>query len=127
MAIWNQLPLEVQLIVLGVLGAVVGGQVNRGIYRLAWTPRIVSPWSHRDGSIWRFVPIVGWFAQRSDVGELGKRFWVRPVLIEIGFTMVYPLLYYGMMAGLLLPEGTLKFAHTESLQAQFLVQAVLWP
>ena len=42
-------PLEVRLAVLFLLGACLGGAVNLAIYRLAWHPRAISPWS-RPGS-----------------------------------------------------------------------------
>jgi len=71
-----------------VLGAVLGGQLNRGIYRLAWRRRDISPWSEPPpGTPQRrcldLVPIFGWFGLRREAAVHGRGFWVRPLLIEL--------------------------------------------
>ncbi len=82
-----------------VLGAVLGGQLNRGIYGLAWQRRAVSPWSEpppgapprrcRD-----LVPILGWFGLRRESALHGPAFWVRPLLIELAAGLGAALLYW---------------------------------
>ncbi len=37
--------MEMRLALLFVIGVLVGRQVNRGIYRLAWFARALGPWS----------------------------------------------------------------------------------
>jgi len=81
------------------LGALVGGQLNRGIYRLAvLNPRSIGPWSdpHNDAPPRRMldrVPILGWLGLRREVPIHGPAFWVRPLLIElfvgVGFAALY--------------------------------------
>jgi prepilin signal peptidase PulO-like enzyme (type II secretory pathway) len=75
------------LIVL-ILGFIVGGQVNRGIYRLAWNARPIGPWRPRPAgqprrSSWDYIPIIGWWRMRREWVEHGRGFWIRPALIEL--------------------------------------------
>ena len=42
------LPMEVRLVAVFVLGTCLGSIANLGIYRLAWFPRQISPWSWPD-------------------------------------------------------------------------------
>ena len=39
------IPPEFRLVGLFVIGVCMGGLINLGIYRLAWSPRLISPWS----------------------------------------------------------------------------------
>jgi hypothetical protein len=86
---WLQIPLEIRLALLFIFGAIVGGQVNRGIYRLAWKPRAIGPWSkaHELAPPRRWsdrLPILGWWGLRREAKLHGSGFWVRPLLIELG-------------------------------------------
>jgi len=81
-----------------VLGCLVGGQVNRGIYRLAFAPRPIGPWSapHPQAAPRRWfdrVPVLGWFGLRREADIHGAAFWVRPMAIELalggGFAALY--------------------------------------
>ena len=70
------------------LGAIVGGQLNRGIYRLAWYRRSIGPWSMPDPDapprrLLDRVPILGWLSLRRESSIHGAAFWVRPLLIEL--------------------------------------------
>ena len=81
------------------LGAVVGTYVNRGIYRLAWFQRSISPWSapHPDASERHWfdcVPILGWVSLRRESSIHGRGFWVRPLLIELATGTCFALLYW---------------------------------
>jgi leader peptidase (prepilin peptidase) / N-methyltransferase len=105
------IPLEARLIVLFVLGACIGGAVNLAIYRLAWFPRPISPWSSPDPSApprrgWDRLPIVGWLGLRREAGLHGAGFWVRPMLLEllagIGAAWLY---WWEISVGGLLPSG----------------------
>lgn len=82
------IPVEIRLAVLAVVGAFIGGQINRGIYRLAWDRRAIGPWSARHANApprraLDRLPIVGWFFLRREEPIHGSGFWVRPLLIEV--------------------------------------------
>jgi prepilin signal peptidase PulO-like enzyme (type II secretory pathway) len=71
-----------------LLGLAVATQVNRGIYRFAYDARLISPWSprHPDASerTWRDrLPVIGWWFLRRDADVHGRRFWLRPALLEL--------------------------------------------
>ena len=110
----NQLlaiPFEVRLVVLFVLGTCVGSLANLGIYRLAWHPRSISPWSRPDPKAppRRFtdrLPIVGWLGLRREAGVHGGGFWIRPLLLELLTGIGLAALYWWEIdrAGLLLPN-----------------------
>jgi leader peptidase (prepilin peptidase) / N-methyltransferase len=96
---WLELPLVVRCLLLFVLGLGVGGQVNRGIYRLAWNRRWISPWSPvPDGQPARgwidCLPVWGWLSLRREVPQHGSGFWVRPLLIELTCGLVFGGLYW---------------------------------
>ncbi len=91
--------MPIRLGVLALFGMLVGGQLNRGIYRLAWNSRSVSPWSPPpDGAPARRVidrvPVIGWIAMRRERSWHGAGFWVRPMLIELGTGAGFTLLYW---------------------------------
>jgi len=82
------IPLEVRLAALFVLGVCIGGLINLGIYRLAWHPRAISPWSPGDPQApprrrSDRMPIVGWLGRRREAGLHGTGFWIRPMLLEL--------------------------------------------
>lgn len=92
-------PIEVRLIGVSLLGAVLGTQINRAIYRLAWNPRSIGPWSapHANAAPRRwydFVPVLGWFFLRRESPIHGVGYWVRPLLIELLVTLGFALLYW---------------------------------
>lgn len=85
-------------LLLFVLGAALGGQLNRGIYGLAWRRRDISPWSPPPDAApprrWTDrLPIVGWLGLRREGTLHGRAFWVRPLLIEaatgVGLAVLY--------------------------------------
>lgn len=95
---WLQLPQEIQLALVACLGAIVGGQVNRGIYRLAWDARSIGPWSRplpeAPPRRWTDrLPILGWLGLRRESPLHGAGYWIRPLLIEamlaVGFAWLY--------------------------------------
>ncbi len=82
------IPMEVRLAALFVLGAFLGSAANLAIYRLAWRPRPISPWSRPDPSapprrFWDRLPIFGWLGLRREAALHGAGFWVRPMLLEL--------------------------------------------
>ncbi len=104
-----EIPVFVRLAGLALFGFVLGGQLNRGIYRLAWNPRHVGPWSPPlpeapRRSAWDRVPLLGWFLLRRESPLHGRGYWVRPLLIELatGFGLAW-LYYFEVIRGSLLP------------------------
>jgi prepilin signal peptidase PulO-like enzyme (type II secretory pathway) len=92
-------PLEVRLLLVFVGGLVLGSQLNRGIYRLAWYPRQIGPWSapHADASRrhwFDYVPVLGWFTLRRESSLHGRTFWLRPMLIELAMGFGLAALYW---------------------------------
>ncbi|MCC7087023.1 MAG: prepilin peptidase [Pirellulales bacterium] len=80
-------------------GACLGAVINLGIYRLAYFRRRISPWGRtRDMPLKRSwfdrIPIVGWWALRREARFHGKGFWVRPMLVELGFALGLVALYW---------------------------------
>jgi prepilin signal peptidase PulO-like enzyme (type II secretory pathway) len=116
------------------LGALVGGQINRGIYRLAWYPRAIGPWSKppEDAPKRRWfdrIPIYGWVGLSREAKIHGRGFWIRPLLIELAVGVGYAALYWyevhqiGVysVAGVIIPPF---FAAT--LKAQLIAHLVLF-
>ena len=69
----------IRLILLGLLGAAIGGQINRAIYRWAWNKRSISPWSAPPEKAakrtwWDCVPVFGWRRVQTVRPQQGARF-----------------------------------------------------
>lgn len=98
----NQLlaiPFAYRLAGLFLIGAVLGGLLNWAIYRLAWSPRWISPWSApppgKPLRTWADrLPIVGWIGLRREEPEHGRGFWIRPLLVELGCGIALAWLYW---------------------------------
>lgn len=106
------IPFEIRLVLIFAIGTCVASWLNLAIYQLAWTPRLISPWSKApDLAIPRRhtdrIPILGWFGLRRESSLHGKAFWVRPVLLEIGVGLCLAALYWweiGKQALVIAPE-----------------------
>lgn len=87
----------------------LGAIANWAIYTLAYGARPISPWvaPAADAPPRRLadrVPVVGWFGVRREHALHGRWFWIRPMLIEIGFVAATcGLYYYATRMGGLLP------------------------
>ena len=104
------LPMLLRATALLVLGIVIGGQVNRGIYRLAWDKRSIGPWSrpHADAPPRRWydrIPLFGWLTLRRESFIHGAAFWVRPLAIELSCGIGFATLYWWETAGQLVPPA----------------------
>ncbi|MHC4401677.1 MAG: prepilin peptidase [Planctomycetota bacterium] len=82
------IPLELQLAGLFTLGVCLGSLVNLCVYRLAWYPRAISPWSAAAAEApprrrLDRLPVVGWLGLRREAGVHGPGFWVRPMVVEL--------------------------------------------
>jgi prepilin signal peptidase PulO-like enzyme (type II secretory pathway) len=117
------------LLIVLVLGALVGGQVNRAIYGLAWNRRTISPWSTAVGGQgtrrWSDrIPVVGWWFLRRESGEHGAGFWCRPMLIELLLAVGLAALYWLERHQGLLPPGAVP-QQLATMHLQFGSHAVL--
>jgi len=99
------------LILLFLLGVCAGSLANLGIYRLAWHPRRIGPWSRPDEKApprrWHDrLPITGWLGLRREAGLHGAGFWVRPMLLELLCGIAFAALYWWEIgqSGLLPPN-----------------------
>jgi prepilin signal peptidase PulO-like enzyme (type II secretory pathway) len=99
------------LAVLFALGVCMGSAANLAIYRLAWFPRAISPWSRPDPAApprrpWDRIPIFGWLGLRRESRLHGAGFWIRPMAIEtlagVGLAALYA---WEVVAAGLLPRG----------------------
>jgi leader peptidase (prepilin peptidase)/N-methyltransferase len=80
-------------------GLVAGAVVNWAVYALAWNRRAISPWSspHEKASPRRVgdrLPVVGWLGLRRDAALHGRRFWVRPLAVELLMGLGWAALYW---------------------------------
>ncbi|MEX0613643.1 MAG: prepilin peptidase, partial [Pirellulales bacterium] len=104
------IPLFVRLAIVFAIGACLGSFVNWAIYALAWRPRPISPWSRLApgasprGRLDR-MPVFGWFLLSRDAQLHGPRFWIRPLLVEIGLGVALAALYWWEVIRLGLIEG----------------------
>lgn len=95
----------------GLVGLLLGALVNWAVSSLAYEPRFFSPWSRlhpRDGASSRLdrLPLYGWWRLRRKSAVLGRGFWIRPMLVEIGMMTACASLYvWEVLAGGLLPAG----------------------
>jgi leader peptidase (prepilin peptidase) / N-methyltransferase len=113
-----------------LLGVVVAGQLNRGIYGLAWTPRPISPWSPPHPDVpprrpWDRVPVIGWFGLRRESSVHGPGFWIRPAVLELAAGAGFAWLYWWEVdqAGLY-PAGVPR-PDLWTLHGQYLVHVLL--
>lgn len=112
-----------------LVAGLIAGQINRGIYRLAWNKRSVSPWSSAPGGAsrrdWRDrVPVVGWWRLRRETQHHGPGFWLRPALVELSYLSGMVWLYAFELGGGLSPIGVAPPPRS-TLLVQFLSHAVL--
>ena len=103
-------PCLVGLLAFGACGVCVGALVNLGVYRLAWSPRAISPWSRPlpEAPPRRWydrLPIFGWLGLMRESGLHGGGFWIRPMLVEVFLGVGFAALYWWEICrlGLLLP------------------------
>ncbi|NUQ61459.1 MAG: prepilin peptidase [Pirellulales bacterium] len=92
-------PLELRLVGLFFLGACLGSIVNLGAYRLAWSPRSISPWSAPAAGWPRRrwldrIPIFGWPGRRRESELHGRGFWIRPMVVELLVGLAVAWLYW---------------------------------
>lgn len=126
------IPIAIRLAVLFVVGAVVGGQINRAIYGLVFpVARRFSPWldpaPRAPKRNWfDRVPILGWLGLRREIKIHGPGFWVRPMLIELGCAIGFAWLYLWEIRGGLVPTVPgVRAGDMAMLHVHYLLHVVL--
>jgi leader peptidase (prepilin peptidase)/N-methyltransferase len=105
------IPLELRLFALFVLGLLVGAIANWGIYRLAYQQRLIGPWSPAAPNapprrLSDRLPVVGWLGLRRESAIHGAGFWIRPMALELFTGALLAALYWWEVGRLgLLPEN----------------------
>ncbi len=130
-----EIPLPVRTVILFFLGLLVGGQINRAIYRLAWHPRAIGPWSPPDPAApprhWSDrLPVFGWLGLAREQGIHGAWYWLRPLCIElfcaVGLAMFYQWhVGYGLHRWHLGTQELLIRPTDGTILAQFVSQSLL--
>ena len=120
-------PLELRAGLIFLVGLLIGGQINRAIYRLAWSPRQIGPWSAPHPDVpprhWTDrLPVIGWFGMERESATHGTWFWLRPMVIELVFALVLAALYMFECDGEMAPQAALPEVN---IHWQFLAHAVL--
>ena len=92
------------------IGMVLGSLVNWAAYRLAWTPRDISPWSAAPAGAptrrWTDrIPVVGWLGLRREVSLHGRGFWIRPMMVELVIGLGLAALFWWEVVKLGLIQG----------------------
>lgn len=131
MDLWLKLPPLVQISTMFLWGLVLGGQINRGIYRLAYDARAIGAWSAPAAGAptrrwYDRLPVIGWWSLRRESPLHGGGYWVRPIIIELLFAAGLAALYhFEMGSGLLAFNSAGEPPDREMLLAQFLGHALL--
>ena len=99
MNVFLALPLELRLAVVFAAGCCLAGLLNWGVYRLAYSPRLISPWSAAPHGVDRRgwsdrLPILGWVRLRREAPWHGRGFWIRPLFVELGTGGLLAFLYW---------------------------------
>jgi leader peptidase (prepilin peptidase) / N-methyltransferase len=113
-----------------LLGTLLGSQLNRGIYRLAWNPRPIGPWSSPHPAApprrgWDRVPVVGWFGLRRESTLHGAGYWVRPALLELAVGAGLAWLYWWQVDQAALYPVHVPKPELTTLVAQYLIHTGL--
>ncbi len=101
----HTLPTIVQIIVLVLVGLVSGAFINWAILNWGFHRWPYSPWGRpRDPAIPRasgadYLPVIGWLAMRRTGDAFGRLFWLRPLLIELAWSIGLPLFFYWQLSG----------------------------
>ncbi len=119
---WMSLSEPAMTLILAMLGVFAGAIANHVITSWCWYRRPISPWTQLSDGQWDEkqrsivatlpqrnwldrVPILGWGLRRRESALFGSGFWMRPLLIECGMAIAFPLMHHYWLAGRLLPAG----------------------
>jgi prepilin signal peptidase PulO-like enzyme (type II secretory pathway) len=122
-------PESLQMATVLLIALLVGGQINRGIYRLAFKRRSIDPWSAPPPKAkprqWQDrLPFLGWFNLKREEKLHGKGHWIRPALIELAVACGLTMLYRQVMHGETVPPGAIVPPATDLLYL-FLSHSIL--
>ena len=134
-----QWPLELRFVGLFLFGACLGSLINLGVYRLAWSPRSISPWSPAGPGApprrWTGrIPIFGWIARWRESAVHGRGFWIRPMLVGTLVAAALPALYWwelvelGLLGPAVIPppaDPVLAMLHAQYLAHLLLMSLML--
>ena len=100
------------IIGMALLGLVLGTQVNRAIYGLAWKPRPIGPWrapakEAADRHWSDYLPVIGWLGLRRESVLHGPGYWLRPALVELAMVACFAGIGCWVSTDRVLPAGTL--------------------
>jgi prepilin signal peptidase PulO-like enzyme (type II secretory pathway) len=126
----QMIPPPLRLTIVFIIGACLGSLVNWAIYALAWQPRFISPWSQVPADLAprrraHRLPIIGWFGLRHEAHLHGSGFWIRPLLLELGFGAALAALYWWEIERLGLIQAQMETLVPNALRAA--VAPPLWP
>ncbi len=93
-----------QILVLALVGGLIGEFINWAIYRWGYRKWSYSPWSrpiagteHR--KLTDYVPVFGWLGLRRNTPTHGALFWLRPLIIELVWTIGLPCFFLWELQG----------------------------
>ncbi|MCA9126700.1 MAG: prepilin peptidase [Planctomycetales bacterium] len=124
-------PIAVRIAGVALVAIVAARFINWAIYNWAYNRRALGPWAKpplgaRPHTMLDHVPIWGWYALRRESDQVGKSFWIRPLLIELLFPAAIAWYYYFYVGGgaLDIPAAQLKIQ--PQLHCQFVGHFVLF-
>lgn len=101
-------------VLLAIIGAAIGALINACVYSLGEKKSAISPWitaSQQTARTWiHRLPVIGWLNRDAEASELGKRFWLRPLFIELTWIIGLPFFYFwifsdGLTGGVAAPAN----------------------
>ena len=124
------LPLAVRIAVVMVAAWAAARFANWAIYTWAYHRRRLGPWSPAPAKSpprsWRdHLPVVGWFELRRESTAHGRRYWIRPLLIELLLPVALGWYYHFYVSGGSLPAGQAIKGLEPELHWQFSAHFVL--
>ena len=123
-------PIELRLTVLGILGAFLGSVINLAVYRLAWHRRRISPLAPPpDEAPARRpsdrIPILGWLGLRREAPLHGAGFWIRPLVVELVAALGAAALYWWEVEQLGLIRPWVAAPSSTVLHVTYLLHVIL--
>lgn len=131
------LPLPLRLALVAVAAAVMAAVVNWAVYAFAYHSEFDGPWSRKPRHDLTFgrsdrVPLYGWWRLRRFTPQLGRRYWLQPLVVEIVCAVGAPWWYWWetVRGGLWNPQLPAEIIAVEPtlgmvLHMQFLVHLTL--
>ncbi len=134
MQLFLSIPEPLQAAIVFLVALIVGGQINRGIYRLAFDRRSIDPWSppmpKAPPRKWfDRLPVLGWFGLQREEKLHGTGHWIRPAMIELALACGLTMLFFHVIRGNTVEEIVLRdnpqLKNSAALGALFISHAAL--